>query len=299
MANQNKPNCANPYNFQEIVVYTFLGILGFIGLGLGIFTPELSAGVFTGAAMGTAALAGAMGGIVVFGFVLSEAGYKCDKAAKSSTQTVRGVVDGINLSFDSASDWFFPYTAEHDHIELVLDCNDWNQYLFNQKIYKAMCNDDSEKSPIVKCIYKTDKVCYAAKGSMVGAGVGAVAGAVGAAFATGAIIAGCSLIIFCALAILLAFLIGAVITAAAATVGGLIGAGIGEALADDSDLEEISLEIGDVISVTGDGWETQEDILLSMRFVEETGVEGGPSRNGEGAGGKAPYGYDDPLLMGP
>ncbi|HEY6045032.1 MAG TPA: hypothetical protein VIU65_00430 [Pyrinomonadaceae bacterium] len=245
-----KPTCGPQGEPTDDVLTFILAVLGVIGTIVGIIKALSSTTIVT--LLGISAPAGvwlsAAGAalvteLVVFGFYYKRCLEDPDGLAACSA----GVVNGIEESFNSASDELFPFTAQHNRVDVVVKSIYW--FLVQSGAFFVKCAGDALGSPMIQSFYETDAVCAAGLGATIGGGVGVVGGILLGVLAGAAI--GCATIILC----LLALLIAAIIAAATVIVGAFIGGQIGKAAAGDSAPTETdtgnAIQVGDYITTKG------------------------------------------------
>ena len=207
-----------------------------------------------------------------------------------------GVVTNIVGAFSSASDYFFPYTAQHDRSDVVVKPSYWNLVTLPPSEW-VWCNSDSLQSPMIRSYYYTSEIEGAAIGSMIGAGVGAVGGFVLGLLAGVAI--GCAGgPLLCLLAMLVALIVAAVVVLIAAAAGGGIGAAAAGSSAPSGTPAggggSQDLGTGDYVSVNANLVVYPEDKNAVVAWWVENTTVHGRSVVGEGAGGTAPFSFTDP-----
>ncbi|MFC2156187.1 hypothetical protein ACFLRB_06850 [Acidobacteriota bacterium] len=145
-----------------------------------------------------------------------------------------GIINNIVRSFNSTVDEIFPFVAQHDRVDVVLNPHYWPEV--EEHAYYVNCANDPDRSPFLKGFYKSKVVCAAGLGSVIGGGVGAIGGVLLGSL-VGAVI-GCATVILCLLALIVALLIAAVVTLVGAIIGGRAGKTIaeGRAIPPDPDL---------------------------------------------------------------
>ncbi len=293
MADQ-KPSCGTQSLVHDETLVTLIAVFGIIGTVFGILK-----GIEPAIALliGTPALAAAAAGLATLLIVIV---FHVDRCyPKEGRRTCwAGVIEETKESFTSASDEIFPFTAMHPRVDVVVKSSYWDLVSTNAEFVK--CNDDSRASPILQTYYHSKKVCAAGVGAVYGAAIGAGAGIVAGTLAAAAIIAavGCATIILCVLALLLA----AVIAIVGALIGAFAGGQIGKAIAENdtpygtgAGNERTDLGVGHYVSINGKLIVSGNDEGAVVGwFGESTTLHGGPSTNGEGAGGGAPYPHTDP-----
>ncbi len=161
-----------------------------------------------------------------------------------------GVIEAVFPSFDNWSEWVFPFAASHPRIDVVIRCIYWD--LTHNGGATVVCNDDTERSPLLTAFFHSSEVCAAGTGAIVGAAVAGIGGII-AAVAIGAAI-GCSASgPFYLLCLLVVVLIALVVVAVAVLIGALVGGLIGKAAAgsDDPIEDGAGLTIGDYVTTPG------------------------------------------------
>lgn len=195
-----------------------------------------------------------------------------------------GVVEQVVPAFNRVSDRIFPFTAQHDRIDVVVKCLYWPLVQLDADF--VQCNGDPGKSPILRGYYHNAKVCGAGFGATIGAGIGAVGGILLGALAGAAI--GGATIILCLLAQLTALIVAAATAIIAAVAGGQIGraaaGGPPSPMADDDN----TIHSGDYVTTRG-GLLTSgaDDGARVYWFVEHTTLHGRSTSS-------SPFDHTDP-----
>jgi hypothetical protein len=241
---------------------TLSGVIGQILAGAGVASALASAAKVIASSLPpgpgtfslwgiTASYAGwfgaGVGAVVAFATVLLFYLARCG-SVQSQSACSAGVVQSVTTPFDSVSDQIFPFTAQHSSIDVVVKCGYWG--LVETDALYVICNKDSEKSPIMRCYYKTPAVCDAGLGATIGAGVALIPAILAGAAIAAAI--GCATIILCILALLLALIVAAVVV----LVGAYFGGTAGEVLASPATQPMANdgteyIAIGDYVSTCG------------------------------------------------
>lgn len=275
-----------------------LGLVGGLGTLLGWFSNPAAHIVFTAGpyAFTTAIVAGsAAGALLTAGFVFVSALDRL-RSREGKKACYAGVADLFVPAFDSGWDTVFPFTAQHDRVDVVVKPMYWNLVELPPSEY-VYCNSDSLQSPVLRTYYYSDKI----EGAMIGAMVGAAAGAIGG-FIVG-LLAGVAIgcaggPILCALAFLVALIVAAAIVLAAAFAGGNIGRAVAGSdsptgsPAGGSGSQELSR--GDYVSINGNLVVYPEDNNAIISWWEESTDVHGRSSSGEGVGGGSPFNFTDP-----
>lgn len=254
---QRVPRCGE-ISVSEEPINVFIGwlsiIFSIIGIIMTILEYETAAafvswlvgiiGVWAGAI-----LAGVIGaGAIILVVYL----YHKDRCSPQDAPVVciAGVVQNIVQEFDGVLEYFFPFTAMHDRIDLVVKSTYWD--LVENNAVKVFCTTDTgafRTSEIMRCYYFTPRVCSIVSGALVGAVIGGIIGvAIGAAIAV--LVIGCATVVLCLLAILAAL----VIAAAAALLGAAAGGAAVLLTSDNEDPSDSSgtvIGIGNLITVNG------------------------------------------------
>ena len=230
---ERKPTCgpqATPIDSTLdtilLVISIISGIAGFIGIVIAVVEKTATLTILGITAATSIWIAAAAGAVIVIG-VVSVFYYQRCAEREGLRDCAAGVVNELTDSFDSAADRLFPFTAMHPRVDVVVKCNYW--YLVENNADTIKCtkhSDPVDQSPILQSFFKSDRVCSAGLGALIGSIVGGVGGILLAAL----ILAGCALsgplFVFCLIA---ALLIAAIVT----LIGAAIGGNIGEWVADD------------------------------------------------------------------
>jgi hypothetical protein len=273
-----KPICGTQTVSQDSILKTLLAVLGALGTAAAVVANAVKL-----AQTGTAAAAAAALVVITIAVYYYDRCFSKSGAAGCSA----GVVNEIQNSFSSASDWVFPFTAMHDRVDVVVKSSYW--HLLTQAAGFVKCARDSRSSPILQNIFYSDEVCNAETGALVGGGVGAVGGILIAAAVTAAI--GCTTFIVCLFALLLA----AILAVVAALVGAFAGGMIGKAATSSTPAAPVrSLLVGTYLTTRGTllAYGNLDDAVVCWKASAM--LHGGPSHRGEGLGGGPPYSYPDP-----
>ena len=237
-----------------ISITVLAGIIGFLKFVLDV---KVVGGVVTvgTTALGSSATVALFGGlasgvvaaITMIIFIGLHVADRCIQG-EGRDSCAAGLVNGIVESFSSASDELLPFTAMHDRVDLVVKSRYWDLVESNNAFVHCTLGQFPRQSEILRCYYFDPQVCAAAKGSLIGGGLGAAAGvAVGAA---AAVAIGCATVILCFLALIVA----AIIVIIAALLGAFAGGQIAKAATDPTSPETSSgqtLGGGDLITVRG------------------------------------------------
>jgi len=265
-------------------------VLGGIGSIIGVLAKTgviVILGVSAAAAIWIGAVIGA---VLAFATVFTFYYLRCLSKPDTLAACSAGVVEQLIPAFSSASEDVFPFTAQHDRVDVVVKCIYWPLVQINAAFVE--CNSDPDGSPILRGYYHNAKVCGAGLGSTIGAGVGVVAGILAGA-AIGAAI-GCATIILCLFALLIALIVAAVTVIVAAIIGGQIGKAAASAppspVADDGN----TIHSGDYVTTQGGLLTSGDDDGSRIYwFVEHTTLHGHSTFS-------SPFDHTDPdanLLM--
>ena len=228
-----------------------------IGNGISSLLKELTSG-------DAVMLGGGIGGLIIIGLIIAEMLDTCHQNTDNLVDVcVAGIVNDVVPSFNSALDELFPFTANHNRVDVVSKSKYW--HIIQQSNAFVWCNADvnsstdpdvdDDNSEIMRCYFFTASVCDAINGSLIGAVAGAAGGVV-ADYYLAPLLAelvgyGCASIIGC----LFALLIAAIIAAASAVVGALVGGQIGKAAGGSPSNTTVgnvgTITKGDLISCTG------------------------------------------------
>lgn len=246
-------------------------------------------------APGAVWLGAAAGALITIAVVFDFWNKRCLSNPDTQRSCSSGVIQQTVPAFSSATDEIFPFTAMHDRVDVVVKCAYW--FRVENLAAFIFCNTDSDMSPMLRCYYKSSKVCAAGAGSTIGAVVGGVAGAFLGAFVGGVIVgaAVCAAsLIYYAICLIVAVIVAAIIAAACALAGAFAGGQIGKAAASDPGP---SASDGSVL-VQGDYITTQGGLITSgddqgarvYWFVDTTTLHG---RSVE----PSPFSHTDPDAM--
>jgi hypothetical protein len=172
-------------------------------------------------------------------------------------QCLSGVVVALTPSFDNSMQTWFPMTARHDRVDLVVVSTAWPIVEYsNAEVFCTQTDDLERRSEIFRCYFYDPRVCEAARRAWEGAAVGAVLGLVIGAI-VGVLLCGIGL---CFLGIIVAALISTTLTSA----GAAIGSKIGQHSSDDL---EPAGESGEAIAVG--------NLVTARGNLVQSGVDGG------------------------
>ena len=201
---------------------------------------------------------------------------RCDQnPAGGVPSCTAGVIENIIPAFTgSTTDSVFPFTSQHDRVDVVVKQDYWDIIDANSDYVFCSTKDNS---PIMPCFYYNPAVCNAGIGATVGATVGAVAGLLIAAAAVAAI--GCATWILC----LLALIVAIILVAAAAILGAISGGDIGKAATNQPSpsstgtplIPSQPLGVGDYVSTKGNLLKNGDlNNALSFIYVQTTTLHG-------------------------
>jgi hypothetical protein len=216
-------------------ILAILGVLGTIGSIIGMIVSSTAVTTIpiiaiTGAGVGSIGLAGAAGAVAVIVTVLGFWYDRCLHDPDGQSSCSAGVVDDIVPAFNDAGSYVFPFTAQHDMISTVVQCQFWP--LVEQSAGFIYTNA-TDNSPEFRCYFYNKAVCATEAGAFVGAVVGGVAGLV-IGIIVGAALGCAGTGLFYFFCLLLACIIAAVIAVVAALIGAFAGGSIGHAAAGDT-----------------------------------------------------------------
>jgi hypothetical protein len=289
-----KPTCgtqATPIDDTLTTILAVLGVLGTIGSIIGSVKWALGAkeAVFLGASGGMLAAAAVGAGVTLITIAVFYDRRCSDR--EGPDECYAGVVNEIEESFSDPGEWLFPFTAMHDRVDVVVKSRYWGLVQTNAGLVK--CAGDSQESPVLQSYYYSDEVCGAGLGAVIGGVVGAVGGILLGCLAAAAI--GCATVILCIFALLAALLVAAAVVLIGALAGGQIGkAAAGDTVPSDPASGQ-PIVVGHYVTLTGNLVVLGDtDNAVVAWWVQSTTLHGGPSTNGEGPGGGAPYPFTDP-----
>lgn len=141
-----------------------------------------------------------------------------------------GIIYKIVHSFNSTADYLFPFSAEHDRVDVAVNPLYWPlvETVAGKEARYVHCTEGTEDIyilPILSGFYKSDVVCAAGLGSIIGGTIGAVGGIFLGAFIAGLM---CVSVFLCFLALLVAAIVAALITLIGACIGGNVAKTIAE-----------------------------------------------------------------------
>lgn len=273
-----KPTCGSKGETTDDIA---TGIFGVLGLGASAW------GAIKGAmwAVESGSLwAGAVAGAVITLVTISYFYWdRCLRDSDGQDECAAGVVNEIEESFGSNSDFAFPFSANHDRVDLVIKCNYWHLVATPAQFVK--CADDSIGSPILPCYYHSKEVCAAGLGSVIG-GIAGAAGGILTGVAVAALI-GCASVILCIVAILVAALVAVAITLLGANMGGHAAR---EIAGDSSPTSQngSTISIGDYLTATGNLITNGESNGARVFWFVDSSTLSGRSTN------RRPFSHIDP-----
>ncbi len=264
-------------------IKALIGVVGTVSTiwGLAQQTALLTIfGVTAPVAIWGAAVAGAL---IAFGVVALFYYHRCAEQPDGLSACSAGVIERIVLGGTSSNDFYFPYTAMHDRVDVVVKCIYWPLVQTNAGF--VVCNDDAQSSPMLYCFYKSAKVCAGALGATIGAGIGVIVGILVAVAVATAI--GCATVFLCIAAIVVGFVVAVVVVLYFALMGGAIGqtfVASPEPTADGGNV----LRVGDYVTTEG-GLITSGDFegARVYWFVKDTTLHGYST-------GSRPFSHRDP-----
>lgn len=237
------------------VIVGLLGVLGTIGsiIGIVVKATEVSTipiiGV-TGAGVGSIALSAVVAAAAVMITSFAFWWDRCLSNPDGEQSCSAGVIDQIVPAFNDATGYAFPFTAQHDLVSVVIQCQFWP---LAEQNAGYVYFDTRDNSPQFRCYFYNKSVCATQAGAFIGAVVGGVAGIV-LGIVVGAALGCTATAVFYVFCLLLACLIAAVIAAVAALIGAFAGGSIGHAAAGNSSPQTDSgsmLGVGDYITTCG------------------------------------------------
>jgi hypothetical protein len=302
MANGDKPACegsglgATQFANTWLLLTTILAIIGGISTFVGLVTSTTTILLFGVLIPIALAAAAAGGGLGVFAIVLAGA-YSKLAPQKGIHECYAGIATTVQEAFSDGWAIYFPFTAQHDRVDVVVKPIYWDVVERSPAQY-VYCNFDSKLSPLIHTFFRTPEVVGAMAGSMYGAGIGAAIG-IALGVAAGAAI-GCVGVItipICLLAMLIALLIAAGMAIAGAFIGGSVGrlaAGPSSPSGSAPGTNDKSvIRVGDYITVNANLIVYGEDNGAWAAWWAEHTTLHGHSTQGEGVGGSAPYNFAD------
>jgi hypothetical protein len=227
-------------------------------------------------------LAAAVGALVTWGTVFAFYYERCHQSFKTEAGCSAGVIEDTVPAFNSATDWLFPFTAQHDRVDVVVKCVYWS--LATTNAAWVWCSDDKD-SPIIRCYYKTSQVCDAGLAATIGGGIGALGGILLGVLAGAAI--GCATVILCILAIIVAALVAAAVVLAAALGAGAI-TGLAAGSSSPTSSAGNKLLVGDYVTTCGGVMTSGDDNGSRVYWFVDTTIQHGKSS------GSAPFDHTDP-----
>lgn len=208
-----------------------LGVLGTIGTIVGAVIEGTKVSTLpilgtTGAGVGAIGLSAVGAAVAVAATIFSFWFDRCLSSPTGQASCSAGVIENIVPAFDDAINYIFPFTAQHDLVSVVTQCQYWP--LVQQNAGFVHFNP-TDNSPAIHCYFKNTPVCTAGGGAFIGAIAGGIGGIVLGIIAGAAL--GCAASgPFYPLCLLLACLIAALIAAACALAGAFLGGSIGHAI---------------------------------------------------------------------
>jgi hypothetical protein len=298
----DKPSCGGTaigdtqFGNTTTVISAILAILGGLTTAYGIATSTTVIallGFLVPLAVVAAALAGGLGVLVI----VLVGGYSTLAPRQGIHECYAGVVAFIQEAFSDGWSIYFPFTAQHDRVDVVVKPLYWDVVARSPQLF-IWCNVDSLASPMIRSYFRTPEVVGAVSGAMYGAGVGAAIG-ICLGIAAGAAIGclGIVTILLCLIAILLALLIAAVI----ALIGAFIGGSVGRLAAGPSSPsgsvpggdDKTVIRTGDYLSVNANLVVFPDDKTAWVAWWTEHVTLHGHSTHGEGTGGGPPFNFAD------
>ncbi len=288
-----KPTCGHQDIRNDSTATTVIGVTGGIASAAGTaytIYGKIAGIVAAGGAGATALFVGAaiLAAVVTWTAIFIIYYKRCLENPDGATECSAGVINEIVPAFNSTSDDIFPFSAEHDRVDVVIKSAYWPLVTMGGPSF-VKCADDPNNSPIIQCFYHNNQVCAAGAGAAIGGVAGAVAGVIVAAIAAAAI--GCATIILCIFALIVAVLIAA----AAVIIGAIIGGDIGRAASSapgptsgSEDAPGTTLTVGDYVTTKGNLIISGDfDGAVVYWFVENTTLHGHSTMS-------APFSYTDP-----
>ncbi len=210
------------------VIGTVAGIVGTVITATGVSTVPILG--ITGAGVGAIGLSAVAGAAVVVVAAFAYWFDRCLHTPDGEATCSAGVIDQIVPALLDTTSAIFPFTAQHDLVSVVAQCQFWPMIEQNAAFIHANATDNS---PEIHCYFYNPAVCATEAGATIGAVVGGVGGIVVGIIVGAAL--GCAgtgpFYFFC---LLLACIIAAVIAAVFALVGAFLGGNIAHAIAGDN-----------------------------------------------------------------
>lgn len=298
----DKPSCGGTaigdtqFGNTAALISAILAILGGITTVYGIATSTTVLALLGFLVPIALVAAAAAGGLGVLAVVIAGA-YSKLAPRQGIQECYAGIVAFIQEAFSDGWAIYFPFTAQHDRVDVVVKPLYWDVVARAPQQF-IWCNVDSLLSPMIRTYFRTPEVVGAATGAMYGAGIGAAIG-ICLGIAAGAAI-GCVGVVtipICLLAMLLALLIAAVI----AIVGAFIGGSVGRLAAGSSSPtgsvpggdDKTVIRTGDYITVNANLVVFPDDNTAWVAWWAQHVTLHGHSTHGEGTGGGPPFNFTD------
>ncbi len=265
-------------------------VVGFSFVGI-IMTPILVslADTLLGASatvIGSVAGGGAfIGGAIIF--ILLMPSFTCK--AGTYDGCVAGVVNAIDLGIESGNS-AFPWLERHPGVQLVTKSMYWDFLIKPETLEDSppsgvRCIPTGRHSPYIMCYFRSETLCNASEGAVLGGVGGGIAGILTSIAVVDAI--ACATVILCLLALLLTLVIGAAAVVIGMLVGGQAGAASGTTTEVEDTEEGVALQVGDYVTLKGKFWYgTQQGERIGW-FITETAIHGRST-------GSPPFSFADP-----
>lgn len=244
-------------------------------------SPAAVAGATAGASGGAAFLGGAIA------FLLLMPTFTCK--AGTYDGCVAGVVNAIDLGIEGGNS-AFPWLERHPGVQLVCKSAYWDFLVRPETIDDSppqgvRCMPTGRHSPYIMCYFRSEKLCNASEGAVLGGIGGGIGGMLTSMVVVAAI--GCATVILCALALLLAALIGAAAVVVGMVIGGQAGAASGTTTEVEDSEDGVDMQVGDYVTLKGKfDYNTQTTERIGW-FITDTAIHGRST-------GSPPFSHFDP-----
>jgi hypothetical protein len=211
-------------------ILALLGLVGTISSVVALLEKTKLVTILGVSAPAVVWIAAVAGAVITVAEVIDFYRLRCHNNPPTLSACSAGVIERLVPSFNSTADEFFPFTAMHDRIDVVVKCVYWSLVETNAAL--VICNTDPDTSPILRGYYKSDKVCGAGAGAVAGGLVGAVGG-IFLGVLLGGLIASAACGPLAWLCLILAVLVALIVAAVCVLIGALAGGQIGKLAAGE------------------------------------------------------------------
>ena len=171
-----QPNCTDqagqnaPPDVFDVWV-SYLTILSGAGTGISLIGAALGGAATAATAIVTAGIGAS---IATVALVWSYYYVLCQREVSGPKACASGIVERAVITPEDPTNLnLFPFTRMHPWVDLVIGCQYW-PLVEEQGRTWIECSNGPDKSPILRCVFKSDRLCAALLGALLGAAAAAV-----------------------------------------------------------------------------------------------------------------------------